>query len=93
MPVLLGVAAALFAGEHLDRFGWAALVTSTTIGAALIVLGGHRGPAARGEPTLYGDLLVVLSLTALLWILLSKRLMRSHSPVVVTLAAASWLEQ
>ena len=99
MPVLLGVAAALFAGERLDRLGWAALVAST-IGAALIVLGGHigvpdersllvgvihRGPAAQGEPTLYGDLLVVLSLcTALSWILLSKKLMRTHSPVVVT---------
>ena len=84
MPVLLGVAAALFAGERLDAIGWAALVAST-IGAALIVLGGRRGPAAQGEPTLYGDLLVVLSLcTALLWILLSKKLMRSHSPVVVT---------
>jgi drug/metabolite transporter (DMT)-like permease len=84
MPVLLGVAAALFAGEHLDRFGWAALIAST-IGAGLIVLGGHRGPAAQGEPTLYGDLLVVLSLcTALSWILLSKKLMQTHSPVVVT---------
>jgi drug/metabolite transporter (DMT)-like permease len=84
MPVLLGVAAAMFAGERLDRIGWAALVAST-IGAALIVLGGHRGPAAHGEPTLYGDLLVVLSLcTALSWILLSKKLMHTHSPVVVT---------
>jgi len=84
MPVLLGVAAALFAGEHIDRIGWAALVAST-IGAAFIVLGGHRGPATQGEPTLYGDLLVVLSLcTALSWILLSKRLMQTHSPVVVT---------
>lgn len=84
MPVLLGVAAALFAGEHIDRIGWAALVAST-IGAAFIVLGGHRGPATHGEPTLYGDLLVVLSLcTALSWILLSKKLMQTHSPVVVT---------
>jgi len=84
MPVLLGVAAAIFAGERLDYIGWAALVAST-IGAALIVLGGHRGPAAQGEPSLYGDLLVVLSLcTALSWILLSKKLMQTHSPVVVT---------
>jgi drug/metabolite transporter (DMT)-like permease len=84
MPVLLGVAAAIFAGERLDYIGWAALVAST-IGAALIVLGGHRGPAAHGEPTLYGDLLVVLSLcTSLSWILLSKKLMQTHSPVVVT---------
>ncbi len=84
MPVLLGVAAAIFAGERLDRFGWAALVAST-IGAALIVLGGHRGPATQGQPSLFGDLLVVFSLcTALTWILLSKKLMQTHSPVVVT---------
>ena len=84
MPVLLAVAAALFAGERLDRIGWAALVGST-LGAALIVLGGHRGPATQGQPTLYGDLLVVFSLcTALAWILLCKKLMQTHSPVVVT---------
>ena len=41
MPVLLAAAAALFAGERLDRVGWVALVAST-IGAALIVLGGTR---------------------------------------------------
>jgi drug/metabolite transporter (DMT)-like permease len=84
MPVLLGVAAALFAGERLDAVGWLALIGST-VGTALIVVGGHRGPAARGEPTLAGDLLVVLSLCiALAWILLSKKLMQSHSAAVVT---------
>lgn len=89
MPVLLAVAAALFAPkgsteERLDRIGWLALFGST-IGAALIVLGGNRGTAARGEPSLIGDLLVVASLiTALAWILLSKKLMETHSPPVVT---------
>jgi drug/metabolite transporter (DMT)-like permease len=84
MPVLLAAAAAIFAGERLDWIGWAALVAST-IGAALIVLGGHRGTAAHGQPTLTGDLMVVASLcTALAWILLSKKLMLSHSPPVVT---------
>jgi drug/metabolite transporter (DMT)-like permease len=84
MPVLLGAAAVLFAGERLDSVGWFALVGST-IGAALIVLGGHRGPAAQGEPTLHGDMLVVLSLiVALAWVLLNKKLMQSHSPIVVT---------
>jgi drug/metabolite transporter (DMT)-like permease len=84
MPVLLAAAAAIFAGERLDWIGWLALVGST-VGAALIVMGGHRGPAAQGEPTLYGDLLVVASLcTALAWILLSKKLMMTHSPPVVT---------
>ena len=84
MPVLLAAAAAMFAGERLDWVGWLALVAST-IGAALIVLGGHRGPAAHGQPTLFGDLMVVASLcTALSWILLSKKLMLTHSPPVVT---------
>jgi drug/metabolite transporter (DMT)-like permease len=84
MPVLLAAAAALFAGERLDWIGWLALAGST-VGAALIVLGGSRGPATRGQPTLAGDLLVVASLvTALAWILLSKKLMQTHSPPVVT---------
>jgi drug/metabolite transporter (DMT)-like permease len=84
MPVLLAAAAAIFAGERLDWIGWAALAAST-IGAALIVLGAHRGPATHGQPTLIGDLLVVASLcTALSWVLLSKKLMLTHSPPVVT---------
>lgn len=84
MPVLLAAAAAVFAGERLDWVGWVALAAST-VGAALIVLGGHRGPAAQGQPTLTGDLMVVASLcTALAWILLSKKLMLTHSPPVVT---------
>jgi drug/metabolite transporter (DMT)-like permease len=84
MPVLLGVAAAMFAGERLDAIGWGALVAST-IGAALIVLGGHHGTSVRNGPSLEGDLLVVLSLcTALAWILLSKKLMLTHSAPVVS---------
>ena len=89
MPVLLAAAAPLFAGaraaeERLDRFAWLALFGST-VGAALITLGGSRGPAAHGESTLTGDLLIVASLfTALAWILLSKKLMETHSPPVVT---------
>ena len=89
MPVMLAAAAAFFApksshAERLDWIGWLALCGST-LGAALVVLGGHRGPAARGEPSLVGDLLVVASLiVALAWILLSKKLMETHSPPVVT---------
>lgn len=84
MPVLLAAAAALFAGERLDSVGWLALFASTT-GAALIVMGGGRTPAGRDQPSLAGDLLVVASLfTALAWILLSKKLMQTHSPPVVT---------
>jgi drug/metabolite transporter (DMT)-like permease len=85
IPVMLGVAAALFAGERLEWFGWLALCASTA-GAALVTLGGsHAAGAGRETPTLSGDLLVFFSLwVALVWILLSKKLMETHSPPVVT---------
>ncbi|MDE3200241.1 MAG: DMT family transporter [Acidobacteriota bacterium] len=84
MPVLLGVAAALFAGERLDKIGWFALIGST-VGVVLIVSGNQHGRSGPEHPTLLGDLLVVLSLiTALAWVLLSKKLMETHSPLVVT---------
>jgi len=83
MPVLLAAAAALF-GESLDRFGWMALCGST-IGAALVVLGGSHATTGNETPSLAGDLLVIASLiVALAWILLSKKLMETHSPPVVT---------
>jgi drug/metabolite transporter (DMT)-like permease len=83
MPVLLGAAATLFAGEQLDRVGWAALVSST-IGVALIVLGGQHS-AGGGGPTLIGDLLVLAALlVSLFWILMNKRLMERHPPAVIT---------
>ena len=82
MPVLLAAAAAIFAGERLDRFGWSALVAST-IGAALVTLGGHA--SAHGGPSFTGDLMVLSSLgTSLVWILLCKNLLKTHSPKLVT---------
>jgi drug/metabolite transporter (DMT)-like permease len=82
MPVILAVGAALFAHERMDAIGWIAL-TGSTLGAALIAVGGHGG--GNGQPSLEGDLLVVFSLMiALFWILLNKQLMEKHSPVVVT---------
>lgn len=98
MPVLLAVAATLFAGERLEGLGWVALFGST-VGAALIVLGGHHA-AGRGEPSLIGDLMVIVSLgTSVVWVLLSKKLMATHSPLVVsactilagTLMLAAWI--
>ena len=84
MPVLLGVAAVLFAGERLEPLGWAALFASTA-GASLIVLGSHHAQRRAGGPSLAGDLLVVLSLiTALVWVLLSKRLLLTRSAPVVS---------
>jgi drug/metabolite transporter (DMT)-like permease len=84
MPVLLALGATLFAGERLDWVGWLALAGST-LGAALIVLGGREAGVAGIAPSLGGDLLVVLSLViALGWILLNKSLMQAHGPLAVT---------
>ena len=84
MPVLLALGATLFANERLDWIGWLALAGST-VGAALIVLGGHESGSAGAVPSLAGDLLVVLSLIiALGWILMNKNLMQAHSPLAVS---------
>jgi drug/metabolite transporter (DMT)-like permease len=84
LPVILALGATIFAGERLDGIGWLALVGSA-IGAALIVLGGKHGQVDGRGPSLIGDLLVVLSLViALGWILLNKKLLITHSAVVVT---------
>ena len=85
MPVILAVGATVFAHERMDRVGWMAL-TGSTCGAALIALGGgHAKGRATAGPTLWGDLLVIVSLMiALFWILLNKRLMERNSHVVVT---------
>ena len=84
MPVLLAAAAVLFAGERLDALGWAALGASTC-GTALVVLGGSRARTGNETPTLIGDLLVIVSLiVALVWILLSKKLLETHSAAVVS---------
>jgi drug/metabolite transporter (DMT)-like permease len=83
MPVLLAVAATLFARERMDATGWFSLVIST-VGAALIALGA-RHATGFNSPTLAGDLLVVVSLVvALGWILLNKHLMGRHSAIVVS---------
>ena len=74
MPVILAVGAALFAHERLDHDG---------LGGAGGFDCGRGADCARqacdvgaGDPSLAGDLLVVLSLViALFWILLNKRLM------------------
>ena len=69
MPVLLAATAVMFAGEHLDGLSWLALCAST-VGAAMVVLGGNHATTGRETPTLQGDLLVVASLvSALGWIL------------------------
>jgi len=82
-PILLGIAAAVFAHERLDAPRWL-LLAASSIGALLIVFGTpsrQDGP----RPTVIGDLLVVLSLFAGVgWILLCKRLMTKYRPSVIT---------
>ncbi len=75
VPMIMAGAAVLFTGERLDRTGWGLLALST-VGALLIALGARHGQRAAGEPTLWGDALVVLSIFGgVAWVLLSKRLM------------------
>lgn len=82
-PMLLALAAVVFVGERLDSNGWAAVVAST-VGAALIVLATPTS-GATGGPSLAGDLLVVASLlAAVVWVLLSQRLMKRYGPAVVS---------
>jgi drug/metabolite transporter (DMT)-like permease len=84
MPVLLAAAAAIFARERLNWLGWTALFGST-VGAALVTLGGSRTASGKEIPSMTGDMMVIFSLViALAWILLSKKLMETHSPPVVT---------
>ena len=92
MPVLLAVAATLFAHERMDLTGWLSLAVST-LGAALIVFGHEPASGAVSAhitaqistPTLAGDLLVVVSLViALGWVLLNKHLVQKHSAITVT---------
>jgi drug/metabolite transporter (DMT)-like permease len=99
-PVLVAVAAFLVLRERLRPIAWIALIASTC-GVALIVM--HTGNGAvsgRPQPTLTGDMLVLVSmLAAVVWILVSKRLMVHHSPIAVsgvititgTVALAAWV--
>jgi len=81
LPVLIALTAVIFARERLDWVGWLALIGSTC-GVGLIVLGGK---SAVGGASLTGDLIVGFSLViSVAWIILNKKLMETHSPVVVT---------
>lgn len=89
LPMLLAIAAVVFAGERLHLGGWLALAGST-FGAALIALSSQKASGAAAASA-RGDLLVVLSMFAAIgWILISKRLMRRHSPTMVT-AVVFWI--
>jgi drug/metabolite transporter (DMT)-like permease len=87
--MLLAVAAVSFSGERLHFGGWIAL-TASTFGAALISLSSKRASGTT-QASIFGDSLVVLSMfAAIAWILISKRLMQTHSPMMVT-ASIYWI--
>ncbi len=89
LPMLLAIAAVVFAGERLHLGGWLALAASTC-GAALIAFSSKKASGAA-HASVWGDLLVVFSMFAAIgWILISKRLMRQHSPLMVT-AFVLWI--
>lgn len=89
LPMLLALAAVVFSRERLHLGGWLALAAST-VGVALIALSSKTGPGGA-QASMRGDLLVVLSMIAsVAWILISKRLMRRHSPLMVT-AFVFWI--
>jgi drug/metabolite transporter (DMT)-like permease len=82
LPVMLALAASYFARERLHPRDWVALAASSA-GVVLIVLGARRDTA--GGASMAGDLLVVLSMmAAVVWILISQRLVRVYSAVVTT---------
>jgi drug/metabolite transporter (DMT)-like permease len=99
-PVLVAIAAYVVLRERMRPMAWVALVAST-LGVALIVLQvGGAAAAGRAQPTVYGDMLVLISMfAAVVWIMVSKQLMAHHSPVVVsglititgTIALAAWV--
>ncbi len=84
LPVVLAVGASIFAHERMDRVGWIALAVSS-IGAAFIAFGQSSPSARGGAPSMIGDLMIVVSLMiSLVWILMNQRLLRDHSPLIVT---------
>lgn len=86
LPVLLAAGSALFAHERVTIARWIALVAST-VGAALIAVGASTGEAGA-QATLLGDLLVAASLiAAVVWILITQRLMQSGRYTPVTASA------
>jgi drug/metabolite transporter (DMT)-like permease len=75
LPLLLAAGAVVFTHERLDRFGWSMLIIST-VGAVLIAFQAHSNGSATNGPTLYGDLLVLVSmLGGMGWVLMTQRVM------------------
>lgn len=83
LPVLLALSSAFFLHERLHLIEWGMLAISAT-GAVLIAVSG-RSSASGPQPSLKGDLLVLLSMfAAVAMILCSKRLLVTHDALQVT---------
>ena len=83
LPILLALSAVFFLHERLRLFEWAVLVLST-FGAALISVSKTPGGP---QPSVKGDLLIVLSMiAAVVLTLLTKHLMEEYDPSYVTAA-------
>lgn len=83
LPILIAISSVVFLHERLRRLEWGVLLLSP-IGAVLIALSGKN--SARGtEPTLTGDVLVMLSMVAAaIMILLSKHLLEKYDSLEIT---------
>src|SRR5215469_4952577 len=83
LPVLLAVSSAVFLRERLRGTEWTALFLSTG-GAALIAISASSHQSGP-QPTVHGDLMVLVSLfAAVAMILVSKRLIPEHGSLHVT---------
>ena len=84
LPVVLALAATVFAHERLDAGGWLLLAISTA-GAVLIAFVSGSSGRSGDRPSIAGDSMIVVSLLiSVAWILLNQHLLRRHSPLVIT---------
>jgi drug/metabolite transporter (DMT)-like permease len=102
LPLMLALGAVVFTHERLDRVGWSTLIVST-VGAVLIAVQASSSTAQSGGPSLFGDLLVLVSmLGGVGWVLLTQRVMhagRGYSSSVMsvyvlvlgTIMLAAWV--
>jgi hypothetical protein len=80
LPILLALSAVFFPHEKLRRFEWGVLLLST-LGAALISLSKtSEGP----QPSMRGDLLIVVSMIAAVFLTLLTKRLEEYDPSYVT---------
>ena len=87
LPLMLAAAAVIFTHERLDRTGWITLFVST-LGAVLIAFQAPSSGGTGGGPSLFGDVLVLISmLGGMGWVLVTQRVMhhgRGYPAIVMS---------